>query len=215
MGRMDQRKSLVITALVLIFIIAVIVGTIIFLVRGVRTRSTAQVSRAPQSTNIPTFSPSPDSISDPAVEVNPTPANQPNNSTNSQLKVYNGASYSISYPESWGILTCSNSQNIEFDPTSSTDQLNVRCDVAQKPITILVGGNPACEGETVKLGNVTVQRLVQQTSTGKNYRWCSKTMPALDITHRVSSTNSRAISSQDYASQIEEMIKTFKPGAGS
>lgn len=217
---MDQRKSLIITALVLIFIIAVIVGTIIFLVRGVRTRSASENNRAAQATTVPMFSAAPDSETVPTFDTNPTPAasSQPTNptpGTNNQLKVYNGPSYSLSYPKAWGILTCSNSSNIEFDPTSSTDQLNVRCDVALKPITILAGGNPSCQGETVKLGNVTVQRSVQQTATGKNYRWCSKTMPGLDITHRVSSTPSRATSTQDYASQIEEMIKTFKPGARS
>lgn len=224
MGRMDQRKSLIITALVLIFIIAVIVGTIVFLVRGVRTRTAGTTSSPSPEVVVPTFSPAPEENQQPrggdtiqSATHAPAPAgnNKGGNIPTNNLKTYNGASFSVQYPGNWGILTCSNSQNVEFDPTSPTDQLNVRCDVALKPVTILVGTNPTCDGETVKLGNVTVQRSIQQTSVGKNYRWCSQTIPSLDITHRASSTPSRATSLQDYASQIEEMIKTFKPGAGS
>lgn len=221
---MDQRKSLVITALVLIFIIAVIVGTIVFLVRGARSRTAGNNTTVPQVTEIPTFSPAPESIEAPSTgnvpAQTPAPAEDDSNKggtppNQQNLKTYNGASFSIKYPSNWGMLTCSNSQNIEFDPTSPTDQLNVRCDVALKPVTLLVGTNPTCEGQSVKLGNVEVVKSVTQTSTGKNYRWCSKTLPTLDITHRVSSTPSRATSTQDYSSQIEDMIKTFKPGAGS
>lgn len=223
MGRMDQRKSLIVTALVLIFIIAVIVGTIVFLVRGVRTKSASNTSTS-QSTVAPTFSPVPESNQQPlggdTIQLaTPTPApagnNKGGNIPTNNLKTYNGASFSVQYPSNWGILTCSNSQNIEFDPTTPIDQLNIKCDVALKPATILVGTNPTCEGEAVKLGNIEVVKSVTQTPTGKNYRWCSKTMPDLDITHRVSSTPSRATSPQDYASQIEEMIQTYKPGAGS
>lgn len=232
---MDQRKSLIITGLALFFIIAVIVGTIAFLVRGIKNRQTASTvfPKPTVQASVPMFegpsniidqpiinpSPSPSSSSRPAQQASPTPAPTPRGNqggtttVNGNLETYNASNFSISFSKSWGLLTCNNSSNFELDPTNSTDQLNYSCNYAVEPVTVLVG-NVSCQGETVKLGNITVIKSVVNTSTGKNYRWCTQTQPMLDITHRVSSGGGRATSTQDYSSQIEEMIKTFKPGAG-
>ncbi len=238
---MDQRKSLIVTGLALIFIIAIIVGTIAFLVRSIKSRqATTNPTPAPivQASPVPVFDGPSNSLPDPSINSNvaatptPTPTSSasprpsasatpkpsaspsPSVQVNGSLKTYNGSSFSISYPKAWSILTCNNSQNIELDPTSTTDQLNVNCGYALKPITILVG-NTSCQGQTVKLGNISTIKSSTQTPTGVNYMWCTQTQPMLNITHRVSSDGSRATSTQDFSSQIEEMIKTFKPGTGS
>lgn len=208
---MDQRKSLIIAVLGLIVIVAIIVGTVVFLIRGVRNRSNSNTvfpQPTPVASQVPVFSTSP------APTTLPSATTPPSTSTNGSLKTYNGRGFTIQYPKGWGLLTCSNSANFELDPYNGIDQLNVGCNYAQKPVTILVGGGN-CSGESVSVGSVTVMKSGQQTNTGTNYRWCTKTQPALDITHRVSSTASPATSNQDFSKEIEEIIKTFKPGSGS
>ena len=47
----------------------------------------------------------------------------------------------INYPKSWGILTCSNSYNFELDPTNGTDMLNMMCNDAMKPISVIINNS--------------------------------------------------------------------------
>lgn len=204
---MDQKKTLFITGLAVILILAIIFGTIFYLVRAIRQR---QSNSANQENLFPPAVISPTPLFPDATQ-QPSASNQPaaeETTQTSDLKTYNGDNVQLQYPKEWGLLTCSNSKNIEFDPTNSTDQQGVRCDRALKPITILVNQTAACQGEAAKIGNVNVTKSVTTTSTGTNYRWCTHTTPVLDITHRVSSAPSRATSAQDYAQQIEKMIST-------
>lgn len=122
------------------------------------------------------------------------------------LKTYSGSGFSLRYPSKWGVLTCSNSQNFEFDPISGTDIKGVVCDRALKPVTVLVvNGNPTCPA-----------RSVTGASGEINYRWCAplNNNLFLDITHRVSQLGGRATSVNDYSTQIEQIIKTISTASG-
>lgn len=199
---MEQRKTLIVTGVVFVLIILIIIGTIIYLVKTVGSRNSATIS-LPSPEGLIIVSPSPQPYANPSASVVP-----------SNLKTYTGQGFSLHYPTSWGLLTCSNSHNFELDPTNSTDQLNVSCDNAVKPVTVIVG--PAsCQGEAVKLGNNQVVRSKTQDGADVSYRWCIAGNPNLDITHRVSPSGSRAASSVDYSSQIEQMISQIYFGAGS
>lgn len=125
---------------------------------------------------------------------------------------------SFKYPQNWGLLTCTNSSNFEFDPYSVTDQ-RMSCDRAQKPITVLVGSAQVCPGNTVNLGKLQVIKSKVENARGVDYRWCfSVDGTHFDITHRVSQSGARATSKDDFSTQIEQMITNIapnQPGGGS
>jgi hypothetical protein len=47
------------------------------------------------------------------------------------------------------------------------------------------------------------------------YEWCTKTVPALYITHRVSNDGSPATSKEDFSKQVEDMIMKLTFARGS
>jgi len=127
------------------------------------------------------------------------------------VKSFTSPLFDLNYPSTWGILTCSNSQNIEFDPINSADVKNILCDRAVKPITILVVNRLNCLGETMKLGSFNVVK--SKTVQGEDilYRWCFMAgSNGLDITHRVSPSGAQATSKEDFSPAIEKMIATVK-----
>lgn len=112
-------------------------------------------------------------------------------------------------------MTCANSESIELDPTNGTDTKNIVCDEALKPVTMLVADRLNCSGETVTLGGRQVVRSKVSSGSDTSYRWCMAVGDtAIDITHRVSPSGSRATSKGDFSAAIEEMIKTI-PTLGS
>lgn len=202
---MDERaKTLLVSIVVLIVILAIIFGVIFSIVRVIQNRRTTTLSQ----------SPSPKATQRSASPVATSGETgrdfQPSAETDSKFKTYKGTSVEFKYPNSWGLLTCKNSQNIELDPTNSQDQLNFNCDVALKPVTVIVGSSTCAQGETVDKGGVMANKVVTKTQTGTNYKWCTKTTPALEITHRVSSDKSRATSTEDFSAQVEELISTIR-----
>ncbi len=220
----EQRKSLFVTAIITLLILALIIGVIIYLVRFIQGRQNANKitsnnttitrSAAPNST---IFNPSeaPVASANPSIGFNYPPASAVPGLPAGDNELYSGNGFQVKYPKNWGLLTCNNSANFEFDPTSNVDQIGVVCDYAIKPITILEGGNPNCQGENVTLGNVSVIRSKVIDDNGADYRWCTKTSPVLDITHRVSKTPARAASQADYSADVEKMIQntTFVSGS--
>lgn len=201
----DRTRTLVVTTIVLLIILALIAGVIFYISRIIRTRQQGSVIQTSPKGTITIVSPSPSSTD--SVETREeTPAPSPENT-----KSYKGQGFTLNYPKNWGLLTCSNSQNFELDPTNSQDQLKVNCDVAQKPITVLVGGGN-CQGQQMSKGGVTFTKSKTDTQNGADYAYCTKTTPALEITHRVSPTGSRATSKEDFSSQIEEMISKISFG---
>jgi len=126
-------------------------------------------------------------------------------------KTFTGLGFTLSYPTEWGLLTCANSLNFEFDPLNNTDQIGVICSFATKPITVLVDNNlTGCTGETIRLGTIPVTRSVTTTEEIVVYNWCTITQPVLKISHRVSNVPLDATSPVDFSTEIENMIATAK-----
>jgi hypothetical protein len=226
-----QKRTLIITGIVLFVILLIIFGTIFFLIRSFSQRSNSSqtnnnnksifpIQTIASSNPFPNLTvPSNNSTASPQPSANPSANNQTQNQTASgSTKVYQGSGFAVKYPKDWGLLTCNNSSNFELDPTNPQDQLGVACNRAQKPITVLVGQNSCVGGNIVTLGNIQVRKIVNNSfatagGSGIEYHWCTQTSPALDITHRVGSGT--AFSTQDYATQVEQIISSISFGQGS
>lgn len=219
----QQQRSLIFTAAVGLIILAIIVGSIYYLVKFIQTRVASSRQTAQASVEvISQASASPEGsvqgqqaiqssqITPEAQKTEPqgeTKGGVAGAQATADQKIYNGAGFKLSYPKAWGLLSCTNSSNIELDPANGAD-LKVSCSTARKPITILVNDNWGCSGESVKIGNITVNRSKQSDGGYTKYQWCTKTVPMLNITHRVS-TNDPASSKTDYSAQIENIIASF------
>ncbi len=204
---MSQAIKSIIIGAVIILVIAIILGVIFYWGRIVTSgsRPTIDVLSKLRIKTVET-----------TVTVTPTPTSTiagVTGSTNlqSDLKKYYGTGFVINYPQKWGLLTCSNSVNLEFDPVNGTDN-HVVCDRAVKPITILISDNASnCPGNTIILGNHSVVKSQTNYPDGNiNYKWClALGNKYFNITHRVSASGSRATSTQDYSTQVEQLIKRF------
>ena len=219
----QQQRSLIFTAAVGLIILAIIVGSIYYLVKFIQGRVASNSQNpSPSVTEI-----AEDFIATPSGSIqggtiqlsSPLPsarAQVPVTGGNpaSDKKVYNAGDFQLTYPKAWGIVTCTTSKNVEFDPIASADS-NIPCDVALKPITVVVGSISGCEGPLSKLGNVEVSKSQASEAGYTKYQWCTKTTPSLNITHRVSQGGERATSKQDFSKQVEEMIANLSFGRGS
>lgn len=215
---MEQRGPLLVTGLVILLILGIIAGTIYYLGRNSRRAATSSPTPTPFQQNLETpQGGSPLTVPNTGAVPRPTnvPASpQPANANN---KIYTGTGFRMEYPKNWGILTCNNSANIEFDPMSANDQRNLACDLALKPITVLVNkSGSGCDGTLANLGGNQFYKTRTASGENINYRWCMKVVPFLDVTHRVSKTNPqlRATSKDDFAAQIEMMLQSLRTGSG-
>ena len=179
---MDQRRALVIIGTIIVVLLAVVFGTA-FLSRNNRFTRNNAVRNSSPSPLLPTQS-----------TASPSPA------TDANLQIFTGDTFSLGYPQNWGLLTCNNSKHFEFDPATNQDQLNIACDRAVKPITVLVGDKFTCEGEVTKFGNVLAVKSKTTEEDGDiRYRWClDGPQVDLDITHRVSTEEKRGFFQTDY-----------------
>jgi hypothetical protein len=205
----DKTRALIVTGAVLLLILALIIAAIFYLIRFIQGRTS---TRTPSPT--------------PTTQINfsPSPAGQPNQPTGNQgtpptgdtanTKAYNGIGFQLTYPKNWGLLTCNNSQNIEFDPYNSTDQLRVACDWAQKPVTVMVG--VSCEGNATSIGSVPVVKSQRQLSKGVEYSWCVKAGSThLLFTNRVSNQDARGYGKDNQSAAIEQIISRIRIGQAS
>lgn len=148
-----------------------------------------------------------------------TPSSQDSSQveTTGDLKTYKGNGFSLQYPKTWGLLTCSNSQHFELDPASSQDLSGIVCDRAVKPVTVLVADRLNCSGEKINLGGKEVTKSTVASAGGDiDYRWCvSAGGKNFDISHRVSSSGARASSKDDFSSAVEQIISTLQAAQGS
>lgn len=201
---MDQRLRLIVFGAAALIILAVVLWGIILMVRnsqsqeGIPSENTTDLS-----SRLPVVSSTPSTTN---AATSPPPG----------MKSYTGQGFSLNYPEKWGLLTCANSQSFELDPVNGSDIKDVICDEALKPVTILLADRLSCPGEAVTLGRHQAVRSKVSSGSDTNYRWCVAVGgKALDITHRVSPTGSRATSKDDYSAAVEEMIKAIStPGSG-
>lgn len=193
---MDPKARALIFGVIALLVLAALIGSIIYL---------GQTPKSPSNKNNNSFSNLPVvSAPTPSVVPNPTlPA--------SGRKTYAGQSFLINYPATWGLLTCSNTHNIEFDPATNQDIKGVVCDTAVKPITIVVQDSLNCPGETVKIGNhQVVKSSGPLAGGGTQNNWCLTVGgKVLNITQRVSDKGNQATSSTDYSAQVEDMIKNI------
>src|SRR5581483_2817476 len=138
---MNDRRPLIVTGLVLLLIIALIGGVIFYLVNFIRSRQDTGEATSnifpTTSANIVIANPSPSVYPVASTTPNQT-AQTPTTGINGNSKFINTGSFQLSFPNSWGVLSCSNSKNFELDPYNSTDS-TVTCSHATKPVTVLVG----------------------------------------------------------------------------
>ena len=202
---MDQRKVLILAGVLGVLLLIIIIGTVAYI--------SSSRSTSPQNTQkIVTSSPLPipstaTSGSNPAGSVSNTKGN---------FKTYSGTGFSVRYPKTWGLLTCSNSKDFEFDPVNGTDQLKVVCNKALKPITVIVHTTPvSCLGSKQTFGSVTTTKAVDSGAPFTDYRYCTQTTPQLDISTRYSPNGGTAVATTDYSSQVEQLISNVSFGGGS
>ncbi len=213
---MENKKAVFIAALIALVVAGIIVGAIIYLTGLLRNRTVTT-----PATNVVTSSPGTTIVSGtpnprPSVTTHPSPAPSVAPTVPANMKIVGIGGYTMTYPNTWGQLKCTNSSNIEFDPYNGTDQ-TATCDYAAKPITVIVTPQLSCAGETITLGANRVVRVKTPTRSGTDYRWCVYGTGNMnfDITHRVSSSGGRAVSKDDFSSQVEQMISSMRTGGAS
>lgn len=200
---MDLQSRAIILGAGGLLILAVILGSVMYLGRVTKNSSSS-------NTSLPSL---------PVIQTvaSPTPGAN-DNLSRGFTKTYVGQAFVVNYPGNWGLLTCSNTPNFELDPTTSPDIKGVICGTAVKPITVLVTEKSACQGDVVDIGSYKVTKSKLNIVNGDtNYRWCLKVNGKnLDITHRVSASGSQATSKEDFSLAIEEIIKNITvPPSGS
>lgn len=210
---------IIIIAAIAFIIISILIGLLIFLFSqfiNLSQRTPAVITPTFTPTPTPTFTPTPtpEQTLIPVIIVTPTPSTTilvPRGGPIINLDVHQGPGFSLFFPQNWGLLTCANSANFEFDPVNNLDQNGVFCNVASKPITVLVSNNlDNCPGATVSLGNIAVIKSVTSTTSAINYKWCTITQPVLKITHRVSPTLNHSFSREDFSQEVEFVISTLR-----
>ena len=220
----QQQRSLIFTAAVGLIILAIIVGSIYYLVKFIQGRVATNSTPTPVSTELAQDFAVPSSTT---IEGGVMPAqsgqgqvpstgnSQPAaTSAPSDKKIYDGGNFQMAYPKNWGVVKCTNSQNFEFDPANPADT-SIVCDLATKPVTVIAGDARGCEGQTAKIGNTDVVKIQEQHAAETYYMWCTKTTPVLNISHRVSPQTKTGFSREDFSRQIEEMIATLSFSRGS
>lgn len=217
----DRAKILIVTGVVLLIVLGLIFSVVYLLVHNFQGKfqgiQQTQISQSPKPSIVSTDQPHPTKTLKPSdlnfvdeqLPITGVPKPKP-----VETKSYNGIGFQLMYPKKWGLLTCSNSSNIEFDSDNSFDQIGITCDVARKPVTILVGNITNCYGEHISLGEVRVIRSKTIDGGYIKYRWCVM-RPVLDITHRVSSGVDPATSKEDFSKEIEDMISKIHSGGAS
>jgi hypothetical protein len=179
-----------------VILLLIIIGFFIYPKLLKTLKPNATPNPFPISITTPTNSPTP------TATVSATPA--------SSYKTYQGDGFVLNYPSNWGLLTCANSKDFEFDPINSSDQMGVSCDYAQKPISVQIIEKPNdCPGDKISLGQTSLTKSQTTTSKYTEYKWCTMTHPSLIFTERVGSSPDRAVSSTNYSNQIEKVIESF------
>lgn len=194
---MDARTRAMILGGVALLVLSAIFAVIFYQIRSSKNTTESPIQTSDDALNRLRLTPVPGTG---------TPAST---GVTAGFKIYAGQGFSLRYPSTWGLLTCSNSQNFELDPTNNQDVKGAICDRALKSVTVLLQKG-VCRGGTVTLGNVTAVKAKTSSGTETDYEWCfSAAGKNFDISHRVSGTGSRATSKEDFSAQIEDIIKTI------
>jgi hypothetical protein len=201
---MENKRQLLIIVLAFLIGLALLLGVFLIVSRVLSPNDEDLPSDSPIVNNNETDV-TPGEDTEPEVPVSP-------GVEGAQQKTFTGQGFSFSYPANWGILTCRNSNHIELDPVNPQDRIDVLCDYAVKSITIIVGTNPVCSGDSRLIGNYNVvsSSYGSKGAGEMGYRWCVESNPTLDITHRVSHTGQRGTSREDFSAEIERLISTIR-----
>ncbi len=216
---MESRKGIIIGIAAFLIVLLLIGGSIYYLTRILRKTSTTVTTSTPIVTSSPTATPKGNIISNLFKKKTPNPTPKPTSNTtlgssavSGNAPLYQGQGFKINYPDHWGILTCTTSQNFEFDPYNAAKQ-SASCDYAVKPITVLVDSGYSCSGNPVNIGGKQVIKSVKQAvlqETGHlvtEYNWCfNQGGRNIFISHRVSPNNGLATSKDDFSYQVEQLI---------
>jgi cytoskeletal protein RodZ len=152
----------------IILVAAVITVVVVLVINFVRSRTSAPKTNTPVTNVVEEIKTVPSANTNNTPEVLPQTGNTNKKSLNSVGNVF-------SFP-GWGVLTCSNSANFEFDPTDGRDN-RVVCDIAQKPITVLVNNAAVCKGEMTTINGVSVQKYqVENIGAGDSFFYVMKRM---------------------------------------
>lgn len=204
---MEITTKTIIFAIISVILIAAILGGVFYLLKNSK-----QFNLGNKEASISGL---------PVIQLSPTPTTGTGATTQNQAtlpvapasdtKTYQGQDFILKYPDNWGILTCNDSRNIEFDPYNKSDLINYSCDSAIKPITILVSSQSiSCSGDVVKIGGNSVTKSIAQTANWTKNRWClSKNGVSLDITNRVAPTGITGTGKDDFSKQIEQIINSL------
>ena len=216
---MEQpQRSLIFTAAVGLIILAIIIGSIYYLVKFIQGRVATSDSVQITENTISESTQEGQLLPEAQNDQFGAPETNNGSSINEQIlagkKLYTASAFRLNYPDSWGLLACSNSQNFELDPSNPQD-LKSDCDIASKPVTVIIGETSGCQGEAVRIGSFDVVKTKVNDGSYTKYQWCTKTEPILNITHRVSPDGDRATSKEDYSNQIEQIISTLSFVRGS
>lgn len=207
---MEITTKTIIFAFISVILIAAILGGVFYLLKNSKqlnfnSNKTASISSLPVIQATPTPTPG-------SANLTQTQNQNQTSTVNTQsTKTYQGQNFILKYPADWGILTCSNSKNIEFDPYNKNDLINYSCDSAIKPITILVSSQPiSCPGDVVKIGENSATKSITQTANWIKNRWCvNKNGVNLDIINRVAPTGIAGTGKDDFSKQIEQIISNL------
>lgn len=204
-SQMEITPKTIIFAVVSVILIAAILGGVFYLLKNSKQLSFSNNNKETPLSKLQVVGsgPTPQTLGE---NITPSPTLPAGNT-----KTYQGQNFALRYPGNWGIVTCNNSLNIEFDPYSSSDLKNYACDRAIKPITIVVSKGPLnCPGENLKIGNSNVVKSKTDTANWVKNRWCvSKGGVNLDITNRVAPTGITGTGKDDFSKQIEQIISSL------
>ncbi|MDO8570917.1 MAG: hypothetical protein Q7R97_05010 [Candidatus Daviesbacteria bacterium] len=198
---MDQRNKVIIFGGVGLLILAVVFVSLFYILKSSKITKVTQSANVPNSlSRLPSVATTPSIVSD----LSPTPVL-------SNDKIFKGLGYTLNFPNNWGLLTCNNSNNFEFDP-SGENRKDIVCDSALKPVTFLIVNKLNCSGEPIKLGDNHATKTKTLSDNGDiSYRWCSAVRGTnFDISHRVSQDGSRATSKNDFSKEVEQIISSIK-----
>ncbi len=210
---MEGRGNLIAAIIVIVLVLAVVLGTILYLTKSFGGKlnlfnSFSRLTPAPKKTATPspTFIPSTTSGQ---FSLAPQPTPSSTITTSGVYNVYHGKGFQLQYPKNWGLLTCTTSQNFELDPYNSNNQ-TVPCDRATKPITVLVDQGVACKGEFKKIGSHQVSVSKMQYRDWFTNEYClNEAGHNIDITNRVSNRGLSGTGKDDFSTQIEQIISTI------
>src|SRR3989344_1013487 len=123
---MEGRGNLIAAAVIILLILAVVLGSIFYLTKTLNininpfsstNKATLTIKTSPTPSGTPsTIQPRNQGTNNTLGTTSPQPLPNTSGQIQGNDAIYTGLGFQVLYPESWGVLTCTNSQNFELDP---------------------------------------------------------------------------------------------------